>query len=65
LPLDGDGLPREEIGSGAHAGLYFVGFDTHSPEGMLRRIALQAQHVASVIHTRCQGRASVTAGAWR
>jgi cation diffusion facilitator CzcD-associated flavoprotein CzcO len=65
LTLDADGLPREEIGSGAQAGLYFVGFDTHSPEGMLRRIALQAQQVAGVIHARCQGRASVAAGAWR
>jgi cation diffusion facilitator CzcD-associated flavoprotein CzcO len=65
LTLDADGLPREEIGSGTHAGLYFVGFDTHSPEGMLRRIALQAQQVAGVVHARCQGRACVTAGAWR
>jgi cation diffusion facilitator CzcD-associated flavoprotein CzcO len=51
LTLDADGLPREEIGSGMHAGLYFVGFDTRSPQGMLRRIALQAQQVAGVIRT--------------
>ena len=62
LTLDADGLPAQEIGAGIHAGLYFVGFDTRSPEGMLRRIALQAQQVASVIHARCQDQASVTAG---
>ena len=55
LPLDADGLPREDVGSGAHAGLYFVGFDTHSPEGMLRRIALQARQVAGVIRTASRG----------
>lgn len=55
LALDDDGLPRQEIGAGMHAGLYFAGFDTHSPEGMLRRIALQAQHIAAVIHARTQG----------
>lgn len=65
LTLDTDGLPLQEIGTGAHAGLYFIGFDTHSPEGMLRRIALQAQQVAGIIHARHQGQASVTAGVLR
>jgi cation diffusion facilitator CzcD-associated flavoprotein CzcO len=55
LTLDADGLPREEVGSGAHAGLYFVGFDTRSPQGMLRRIALQAQQVAGVIRVASRG----------
>jgi cation diffusion facilitator CzcD-associated flavoprotein CzcO len=59
LTLDADGLPLQEIGAGAHAGLYFVGFDTHSPEGMLRRIALQARHVASVIHAQTKDRTTV------
>jgi cation diffusion facilitator CzcD-associated flavoprotein CzcO len=55
LTLDADGLPREEVGSGAHAGLYFVGFDTRSPQGMLHRIALQAQQVAGVIRVASRG----------
>jgi cation diffusion facilitator CzcD-associated flavoprotein CzcO len=61
--LDRDGLPLHDIGAGPHAGLYFVGFDTHSPEGMLRRIALQAQRVARAIHA--QARAPLAAGAGR
>jgi cation diffusion facilitator CzcD-associated flavoprotein CzcO len=65
LQLDRDGLPLQDIGTGMHAGLYFVGFDTHSPEGMLRRIALQARQVASAIHAQAEGRVPVTAGASR
>lgn len=65
LELDHDGLPLQESGAGTHAGLYFVGFDTHSPEGMLRRIALQALHIASVIHARLGSEVPVTAGALR
>lgn len=63
--LDHDGLPLQEIGLGTHAGLYFVGFDTHSPEGMLHRIALQAQHVAGVIHAKLASEAPVAVGASR
>lgn len=60
--LDRDGLPVQDIGAGVHAGLYFVGFDTRSPEGMLRRIALQAQRAAGVIHAQARGSAHVAAG---
>ena len=63
--LDPDGLPLQEIGAGRHAGLYFVGFDTRSPEGMLRRIALQAQHIAGVIHAALESEALVAAEASR
>jgi cation diffusion facilitator CzcD-associated flavoprotein CzcO len=63
LTLDVDGLPSQDIGAGTHAGLYFVGFDTHSPRGMLHRIAQQAQHVASVIHAQHQGQGPVATGA--
>ena len=65
LPLDADGLPRQEVGTGMHAGLYFAGFDTHSPQGMLYRIALQAQHIASIIHAHTQGRAPIAAGVFQ
>jgi indole-3-pyruvate monooxygenase len=63
LTLDADGLPPQEVGAGLHAGLYFAGFDTHSPQGMLHRIALQAKHIASVIHAQAQGRSPIAAGA--
>jgi cation diffusion facilitator CzcD-associated flavoprotein CzcO len=63
--LDRDGLPLQDVGAGMHAGLYFVGFDTHSPQGMLHRIALQAQRVASVIHAQARGSAGAAARALR
>jgi cation diffusion facilitator CzcD-associated flavoprotein CzcO len=49
LPLDASGLPREVVGQGPLAGVYFVGFDTHQPGGLLRSIAAQARLVARVI----------------
>ena len=64
-PVDADGLPLQDIGAGIHAGLYFAGFDTRSPEGMLHRIALQARRIASVIRARVEGVAPVAAGASR
>jgi cation diffusion facilitator CzcD-associated flavoprotein CzcO len=65
LVLDADGLPRQEVGTALHAGLYFAGFDTHSPQGMLHRIALQAQHIASIIHAHTQGRTPIAAGVFQ
>jgi indole-3-pyruvate monooxygenase len=65
LTLDADGLPPQEVGAGMHAGLYFAGFDTHAPQGMLHRIALQARHIASVIDAHAEGRAPIAAGVLR
>jgi cation diffusion facilitator CzcD-associated flavoprotein CzcO len=45
--LDANGMPREVIGTGSMAGMYFVGFDIRQPGGLLRTIALQAQAVAA------------------
>ena len=64
LALDADGLPLQEVGAGIHAGLYFAGFDTHSPQGMLHRIALQARHIAGVIHAQTRGRLPIAAAAF-
>ena len=61
LALDADGLPPQEVGAGIHAGLYFAGFDTHSPQGMLHRIALQARHITGVIHAQAQSRSPIAA----
>ena len=49
LPLDERGLPTAPIGTGALAGLYFIGFDIRQPGGLLRTIGLQAQAVAATI----------------
>jgi Flavin-binding monooxygenase-like len=49
LPLDANGLPLEVVGQGPFAGVFFVGFDTHQPGGLLRSIAAQARLVARVI----------------
>jgi cation diffusion facilitator CzcD-associated flavoprotein CzcO len=49
VPLDGQGLPREVVGTGALAGIYFVGYDLRQPGGLLRTIGLQAREVAAAI----------------
>jgi len=49
LAVDEHGLPREVVGVGALAGIYFVGFDTRQPGGLLRAIAAQALLVAERI----------------
>jgi cation diffusion facilitator CzcD-associated flavoprotein CzcO len=46
VPVDGNGLPTEVAGEGALDGIYFVGFDTRQPGGLLRTIAAQAIRVA-------------------
>ncbi|GAB3655043.1 NAD(P)/FAD-dependent oxidoreductase [Ramlibacter alkalitolerans] len=49
VPLDERELPRDVIGTGALAGLYFVGFDLRQPGGLLRSIGQQAREVAAAI----------------
>ena len=49
VPLDASGLPTELAGSGALAGIYFVGFDLRQPGGLLRTIGQQALEVADRI----------------
>jgi cation diffusion facilitator CzcD-associated flavoprotein CzcO len=49
VPLDERELPRDVIGSGGLAGVYFVGFDIRQPGGLLRTIGLQAQQAAAAI----------------
>jgi cation diffusion facilitator CzcD-associated flavoprotein CzcO len=49
VPLDERELPRDVIGTGELAGLYFVGFDLRQPGGLLRTIGQQAQQVAAAI----------------
>lgn len=50
--VDCNGMPVAEVGTGPHAGLYFVGFNIRSPGGLLRKIGLQAQAVANAIQAR-------------
>ena len=54
VPVDESGLPTPLAGEGALAGVYFVGFDTRQPGGLLRTIGLQAQAVARLIPRRTQ-----------
>jgi cation diffusion facilitator CzcD-associated flavoprotein CzcO len=49
VPLDGSGLPTPLAGTGDLDGVYFVGFDTRQPGGLLRTIARQALAVAERI----------------
>ena len=49
VPADAGGLPTELVGRGPLAGVYFVGFDTRQPGGLLRTIARQAVAVAADI----------------
>jgi cation diffusion facilitator CzcD-associated flavoprotein CzcO len=49
LPLDAKGLPLASIGTGALAGLFFVGFDIRQPGGLLRTIKLQAEAIAAAL----------------
>jgi cation diffusion facilitator CzcD-associated flavoprotein CzcO len=49
VPVDGSGLPTQLVGEGPLAGIYFVGFDTRQPGGLLRTIAAQALAVADRI----------------
>jgi cation diffusion facilitator CzcD-associated flavoprotein CzcO len=62
VPLDERELPRDPIGSGALAGVYFVGFDIRQPGGLLRTIGLQAQQVAGAI-ARTRQSASISTSA--
>jgi cation diffusion facilitator CzcD-associated flavoprotein CzcO len=45
VPVDGNGLPTQLAGTGPLEGIYFVGFDTRQPGGLLRAIAAQARAV--------------------
>ncbi|HEY2560132.1 MAG TPA: NAD(P)/FAD-dependent oxidoreductase [Caldimonas sp.] len=49
VPIDASGLPPAMAGDGPLAGIYFVGFDTRQPGGLLRTIAAQALAVAARI----------------
>ena len=49
VPVDDSGLPTQLAGKGALAGVYFVGFDTRQPGGLLRTIGLQAQALAALV----------------
>ena len=65
LPLDASGLPRDAVGQGALAGVYFVGFDIRQPGGLLRAINAQAQRVAQVIAEAARAGAASATGAAR
>ena len=58
LPVDEHGLPRDVVGAGALAGIYFVGFDIRQPGGLLRAIATQALVVAERIGSAPAARAA-------
>ena len=47
--VDGDGAPRDCIGAGRYAGLYFVGFDNHKTGGILGTIGEESDRVVSHI----------------
>ncbi len=49
VPVDATGLPTQLAGDGALAGIYFVGFDTRQPGGLLRTIGLQAEALARLV----------------
>ena len=49
VPVDDSGLPTQLAGSGALAGVFFVGFDLRQAGGLLRTIAQQALAVAERI----------------
>jgi cation diffusion facilitator CzcD-associated flavoprotein CzcO len=49
VAVDESGLPKDLVGEGALEGVYFVGFDTRQPGGLLRTIAAQAVAVAERI----------------
>ena len=49
VAVDDHGLPLRLAGEGPLAGIYFVGFDTRQPGGLLRTIAAQALAVADRI----------------
>jgi cation diffusion facilitator CzcD-associated flavoprotein CzcO len=49
VPVDANGLPTRMVGDGQLSGIYFVGFDTRQPGGLLRTIAAQALAVADRI----------------
>jgi cation diffusion facilitator CzcD-associated flavoprotein CzcO len=55
VPVDDHGLPTPVVGQGPLAGVYFVGFDTRQPGGLLRTIAMQAVAVGERI---CAGAAA-------
>jgi cation diffusion facilitator CzcD-associated flavoprotein CzcO len=55
VPVDDHGLPAHVVGQGPLAGVYFVGFDTRQPGGLLRTIAMQAVAVGERI---CAGAAA-------
>ncbi len=49
VPVDASGLPTQLVGTGALAGVYFVGFDLRQAGGLLRTIGQQALAVAARI----------------
>ena len=58
VAVDDHGLPKEVVGVGALGGIYFVGFDTRQPGGLLRAIAAQAVLVAERIGSALAKRAA-------
>jgi cation diffusion facilitator CzcD-associated flavoprotein CzcO len=50
--LDEDGTPTVVVGAGAHAGLYFCGFDNHQPGGILGTIVGESATIAEAIGVR-------------
>jgi cation diffusion facilitator CzcD-associated flavoprotein CzcO len=61
VPLGIKGTPASMIGQGELRGIYFVGFDTTQPGGMLRSIAMQAPKVAADIMENLQSQTVKTA----
>ena len=49
VPVQDKGLPTPVSGSGALAGVYFVGYDVRQPGGVLHTIGQQAMQVTAQI----------------
>lgn len=49
IPLDPNGMPCNGVGTGALAGVLFVGFDVKQACGLLRTIGAQAREVADLL----------------
>lgn len=58
VAVDEHGLPSNVVGEGALAGIFFVGFDTRQPGGLLRAIAAEAIVVAERICGPSRARAA-------
>jgi hypothetical protein len=65
LQLDQNGMPKEHVGTGALAGVFFIGFDVRQAAGLLRTIGMQAMQVAEEIGRQpvaVPGRVAAAAG---